>query len=180
MFELIINSEWDALTLRMVLWSGVVCVTWLGMAVACFADMWSGVNTARAIGEKVHSHRLRETFQKIKDYAGVLLPFLFIDIIGSMFTFYYLPFFQIVIAMGSILIEGWSVLENKRRKKSHAALLPELVTNIVKCAREKDAEAIIDAIQRLSTKDNNQKIFTEYGSDKGTGSKDNADSRRQG
>lgn len=157
MFELIIENNWDALTLRMILWSAVVCVTWLGMAVACFADMWSGVSTAKAIGEKVHSHRLRETFQKIKDYAGVLLPFLFIDIIGSMFTFYYLPFFQIVIATGSILIEGWSVLENKKRKRSHAALLPELVTNIVKCAREKDAEAIIEAIQGLSTKSDERK-----------------------
>lgn len=157
MFELIIENNWDALTLRMILWSAVVCVTWLGMAVACFADMWSGVSTAKAIGEKVHSHRLRETFQKIKDYAGVLLPFLFIDIIGSMFTFYYLPFFQIVIAAGSILIEGWSVLENKKRKRSHAALLPELVTNIVKCAREKDAEAIIEAIQGLSTKSDERK-----------------------
>lgn len=156
MFELIVEQNWDALTLRMILWSGVVCVAWLGMAVACFADMWSGVSTARAIGEKVHSHRLRETFQKIKDYAGVLLPFLFIDIIGSMFTFYYLPFFQIVIATGSILIEGWSVLENKKRKCSHAALLPELVSSIVKCAREKDAEAIIEAVQRLSTKDENK------------------------
>lgn len=157
MFDLIIENNWDALTLRMILWSAVVCVTWLGMAVACFADMWSGVSTAKAIGEKVHSHRLRETFQKIKDYAGVLLPFLFIDIIGSMFTFYYLPFFQIVIATGSILIEGWSVLENKKRKRSHAALLPELVTNIVKCAREKDAEAIIEAIQGLSTKSDERK-----------------------
>lgn len=153
MFELIINKNWDALTLRLILWSGVVCITWLGMAVACFADMWSGVSTARAIGERVHSHRLRETFQKIKDYAGVLLPFLCIDIIGSMFTFYYLPFFQIVIAAGSILIEGWSVIENKKRKRCHAALLPELVANIVKCAREKDAEAIIETIQRLATKD---------------------------
>lgn len=157
MFELIIENNWDVLTLRMILWSAVVCVTWLGMAVACFADMWSGVSTAKAIGEKVHSHRLRETFHKIKDYAGVLLPFLFIDIIGSMFTFYYLPFFQIVIATGSILIEGWSVLENKKRKRSHAALLPELVTNIVKCAREKDAEAIIEAIQGLSTKSDERK-----------------------
>ena len=158
MFDLIIEKNWDALTLRMLLWSAVVFLTWIGMAVACFADMWSGVSPARAIGEKVHSHRLRETFQKIKDYAGVLLPFLFIDIIGSMFSFYHLPFCQIVIAIGCILIEGWSVLENKKRKRSHAALLPGLVTNIVKCARAKDAEAIIEAIQRLSTKNDEKKV----------------------
>ena len=122
------------------------------MAVACFIDMLSGVSTARAIGEKVHSHRLRETFQKIKDYAGVMFPFMFIDIIGSLFSFYFLPFFQIVIAAGAITIEGWSVLENKKRKKSHAALIPELAKEIIQCAREKDAEALIGTIQNMSHK----------------------------
>ena len=152
MFEIIINNDWDGLLIRLIIWAIVIILAWIGMAVACFVDMWSGVNTARALGEKVHSHRLRETFQKIKDYAGVLLPFMFIDIIGSLFSFYFLPFFQILISAGSILIEGWSVLENKKRKKSHAALIPELAKEIVHCAREKDAEAIIETIQNISEK----------------------------
>ncbi|MBR2236335.1 MAG: hypothetical protein IJ887_00420 [Prevotella sp.] len=152
MFEIIINNDWDGLLIRLIIWAIVIILAWIGMAVACFVDMWSGVTTARALGEKVHSHRLRETFQKIKDYAGVLLPFMFIDIIGSLFSFYFLPFFQILIAAGSILIEGWSVLENKKRKKSHAALIPELAKEIVHCAREKDAEAIIETIQNISEK----------------------------
>lgn len=152
MFEIIINNDWDGLLIRLIIWAIVIILAWIGMAVACFVDMWSGVTTARALGEKVHSHRLRETFQKIKDYAGVLLPFMFIDIIGSLFSFYFLPFFQILISAGSILIEGWSVLENKKRKKSHAALIPELAKEIVHCAREKDAEAIIETIQNISEK----------------------------
>lgn len=152
MFEIIINNDWDGLLIRLIIWAIVIIIAWIGMAVACFVDMWSGVTTARALGEKVHSHRLRETFQKIKDYAGVLLPFMFIDIIGSLFSFYFLPFFQILISAGSILIEGWSVLENKKRKKSHAALIPELAKEIVHCAREKDAEAIIETIQNISEK----------------------------
>ena len=152
MFEIIINNDWDGLLIRLIIWAIVIILAWIGMAVACLVDMWSGVTTASALGEKVHSHRLRETFQKIKDYAGVLLPFMFIDIIGSLFSFYFLPFFQILIAAGSILIEGWSVLENKKRKKSHAALSPELAKEIVHCAREKDAEAIIETIQNISEK----------------------------
>lgn len=152
MFEIIVNNDWDGLLIRLIIWAIVIILAWIGMAVACFVDMWSGVTTARALGEKVHSHRLRETFQKIKDYAGVLLPFMFIDIIGSLFSFYFLPFFQILISAGSILIEGWSVLENKKRKKSHAALIPELAKEIVHCAREKDAEAIIETIQNISEK----------------------------
>ena len=156
MFDLIIAQDWDGIQLRLIIWAIVIFVAWIGMAMACFVDMWSGVSTARAIGEKVHSHRLRETFQKIKDYAGVMFPFMFIDIIGSLFSFYFLPFFQIITGAGAIIIEGWSVLENKKRKKSHAALIPELAKDIIQCAREKDAEALIETIQNLSHKKQEQ------------------------
>jgi len=152
MYDLIIEQNWEKIQLLLTIWAIVIFIAWIGMAVACFIDMLSGVSTARAIGEKVHSHRLRETFQKIKDYAGVMFPFMFIDIIGSLFSFYFLPFFQIVIAAGAITIEGWSVLENKKRKKSHAALIPELAKEIIQCAREKDAEALIETIQNMSHK----------------------------
>ena len=156
MFDLIIAQDWDGIQLRLIIWAIVIFIAWIGMAMACFVDMWSGVSTARAIGEKVHSHRLRETFQKIKDYAGVMFPFMFIDIIGSLFSFYFLPFFQIITGAGAIIIEGWSVLENKKRKKSHAALIPELAKDIIQCAREKDAEALIKTIQNLSHKKQEQ------------------------
>lgn len=156
MFDLIIAQDWDGIQLRLIIWAIVIFISWIGMAMACFVDMWSGVSTARAIGEKVHSHRLRETFQKIKDYAGVMFPFMFIDIIGSLFSFYFLPFFQIITGAGAIIIEGWSVLENKKRKKSHAALIPELAKDIIQCAREKDAEALIETIQNLSHKKQEQ------------------------
>lgn len=152
MYDLIIEQNWEKIQLLLTIWAIVIFIAWIGVAVACFIDMLSGVSTARAIGEKVHSHRLRETFQKIKDYAGVMFPFMFIDIIGSLFSFYFLPFFQIVIAAGAITIEGWSVLENKKRKKSHAALIPELAKEIIQCAREKDAEALIETIQNMSHK----------------------------
>ena len=161
MFDLIIAQEWDGIQLRLIIWATVIFIAWIGMAVACFVDMLSGVSTARAIGERLHSHRLRETFQKIKDYAGVMFPFMFIDIIGSLFTFYFLPFFQIVVSTGAIIIEGWSVLENKKRKKSHAALIPELAKEIIQCAREKDAEAIIETIQSLSHKNKNDNGNTD-------------------
>ena len=156
MFDLIIAQDWDGIQLRLIIWAIVIFIAWIGMAMACFVDMWSGVSTARAIGEKVHSHRLRETFQKIKDYAGVMFPFMFIDIIGSLFSFYFLSFFQIITGAGAIIIEGWSVLENKKRKKSHAALIPELAKDIIQCAREKDAEALIKTIQNLSHKKQEQ------------------------
>lgn len=149
MYELIVTQQWDDLYLRLALWAGIVFLAWTAVAVACFCDMWSGVAAARTLGEKIHSHRLRETVSKIKDYTGVLLAFLFIDLLGSLFSWYAMPFFQMLIAAGAILIEGWSVIENKKRKKSHAGMIPELAAQIVKCAREKDAEAIIHNIRNI-------------------------------
>lgn len=148
MLELFLSGDYGSLKVRLIVWSVVILIAWVGMAVACFADMWSGVSTAKALGEKIHSHRLRETLNKIKDYAGVMLPFLFVDIIGSMFSWYDMPFAQILLGLGAIFIEGWSIFENKKRKKSHAALLPDLIKQIIECGREKDAEAIIEAVEK--------------------------------
>lgn len=157
MLELFLNGDYGSLKLRLIVWSVVILIAWVGMAVACFADMWSGVSTAKALGEKIHSHRLRETLNKIKDYAGVMLPFLFVDIIGSLFNWYELPFAQILLGIGAIFIEGWSIFENKKRKKSHAAMLPDLIKQVIECAREKDAEALIEEIGDVIKKQQQQK-----------------------
>jgi len=157
MYELIIGHKWADLYLHIEIWGAVIFAAWVAVAVACFTDMWSGVSTARALGEKVHSHKLRETVNKIRDYVGVLLAFLFVDLLGSLFTWYTLPFFQMVISVGAMLIEGWSVIENKRRKKSNAGLVPEIAREIVKCVREKDAEEIIDDIKNIVEKKDKRK-----------------------
>lgn len=154
MFELIKTQDWDALQAHLTVFALVIFLAWTGMVVACLADLVSGVDAAKTIGEKLHSHGLRETVKKVKDYTGVMFPFLFIDIIGSLFSWYMLPYVELVIAVGAILIEGFSVIENKRRKHSHAALIPELAKEIINCTRQKDAEALVEAIKKLSEKEN--------------------------
>lgn len=154
MFELIKTQDWDALQAHLTVFALVIFLAWTGMVVACLADLISGVDAAKTIGEKLHSHGLRETVKKVKDYTGVMFPFLFIDIIGSLFSWYMLPYVELVIAVGAILIEGFSVIENKRRKHSHAALIPELAKEIINCTRQKDAEALVEAIKKLSEKEN--------------------------
>lgn len=156
MFELIKNHDWDALQAHLTVFALVIFLAWTGMVVACLADLVSGVDAAKAIGEKLHSHGLRETVKKIKDYTGVMFPFLFIDIIGSLFAWYALPYVEMMIAVGAIFIEGWSVIENKRRKHSHAALIPTIVKEIISCTREKDAVALIEAIQKTANQETKQ------------------------
>lgn len=85
-----------------------------------------------------------------------MFPFLFLDIIGSLFSWYMLPYVELVIAVGAILIEGFSVIENKRRKHSHAALIPTIAKEIISCTREKDAVALIETIQKTAKQDTKQ------------------------
>ena len=49
--------------------------------------------------------------------------------------------------MGIICIEGRSVLENSRKKKSHAADVADMAQKIVKCISSKDAEDLIEQIK---------------------------------
>ena len=46
-----------------------------------------------------------------------------------------------------LLVEGISVVENLRRKKSHAAEVADVAAKIVKCLTTEDAEKIIKMIK---------------------------------
>ncbi len=130
---------------------GVVLLAWVMILAACLVDFWSGCSTARAIGQRLNSHGFRKTLEKVGDYMKVSVVALLFDILGSLFTWYQLPYATIVVAVGAILIEGTSVFENSRRKKSNAAKLTDMAQKIVKAVTEKDAQAIIDAISKQAS-----------------------------
>lgn len=124
----------------------IVLICWAFVFVANFVDFWSGRNTARAIGEHIDSKGYRRTFIKIGDYYRVLIFALLFDLIGSLFTFYKLPFASLLGSISVIAIECASVLENSRRKKSHAAEVPDIIKRIIQCATTKDGEKILAEI----------------------------------
>lgn len=124
----------------------IVLICWDFVFIANFVDFWSGRNTARAIGEHIDSKGYRRTFIKIGDYYRVLIFALLFDLIGSLFTFYKLPFASLLGSISVIAIECASVLENSRRKKSHAAEVPDIIKKIIQCATTKDGEKILAEI----------------------------------
>lgn len=153
MYEQLITGDWETLKLRLSVWAGLAMAAWVSVAVACLCDMWSGVRAARKLGEKVHSHRLRETVEKIREYAGVLLPFLFVDAMGAVLPWYGLPYAQMLIALGGVTLEAVSIFENRRRARSRSALIPRLAESVVKCVRRKDAESLIKDIESIALKE---------------------------
>ena len=114
---------------------------------ACLLDMWTGIDAARANKEKICSRPLRKTGTKIVDYYRLVMFFILIDILGLCFPWYNLPYGAIIGTSGVLFVEGFSVVENLRKKKSHAADVADMAAKIVECLTPEEAQKIIKKIK---------------------------------
>lgn len=117
------------------------------ICIACLMDMWTGIDAAKANKEKIRSKSLRKTGVKIVDYFRLIIIFVLIDILGLCFPWYSLPYGAVIGTAGVLIVEGLSVVENLRRKRSHAAQVADVASKIVKCLTTEDAEKIIKMIK---------------------------------
>lgn len=115
--------------------------------VACFIDLWTGIDAARKNKEKIRSKALRRTVAKVLDYLRVIIFGVLIDVLGLAFPWYSIPYLAIVVTLGILFIEGKSVLENFQKKKSAAANVLDAIETIVNCTDNETAEKIIRAIK---------------------------------
>ncbi len=131
------------------LWIVVAFTCCVLVVLAAFIDMWSGVEAARAVKERISSHGLRKTVSKIVDYLRVVFFAALIDTLGLFFPWYLLPYFVMACTLGVLLIEGRSVIENSRKKKSQAAAIPDAVRSIIQAATREEAEKVLEQIDNL-------------------------------
>lgn len=115
--------------------------------VACFIDLWTGIDAARKNKEKIRSKALRRTIAKVLDYLRVIIFAVLIDVLGLSFPWYAIPYCAVVCALGILIIEGKSVLENFQKKKSAAAQVVDVIQAIVDATDNETAEKIIKAIK---------------------------------
>lgn len=129
--------------------SGIVIIfaCMILIVLACLMDMWTGIDAARANKEKIRSRPLRKTGMKIVDYYRLFVFFVFIDILGLCFPWYNMPYGAIIGTLAVLLIEGWSVKENFRKKKSHAAEVADMAAKIVECLSPEEAQKLIKIIK---------------------------------
>lgn len=125
----------------------VMFVCLVAIAVACMMDLWTGIEAARANKERVRSRPLRRTGTKMLDYYRIFVIFVLIDILGLCFPLYHLPYAAIICTAAVISIEGVSIVENFKKKKSHAADVAEVAKNIIECLTKEEAEKIIKTIK---------------------------------
>lgn len=128
-------------------WAFVMFVCALLTVAAAAMDMWTGIDAARANKERISSRGLRKTVAKVVDYLRVLLFALFIDMLGAFIEWYALPYCAMLCTLGVLLIEGKSVIENLKKKRSHASDIVEMAARIIECATRGDAEKIIEALK---------------------------------
>lgn len=138
----------------------IIFVCCILVIAAALLDMWTGVDAAFANRERIRSHSLRKTVRKVIDYLRIVVFGVLIDILGLFFPWYDIPYACIVVTLGVILIEGKSVIENFKKKRSSAAQVLDIVAKIIECADEKDARKLIGIIRGEQIKE------TDNGDDK--------------
>ena len=157
MLELIEAKDLEALMFFITVRVVIIVICWIFSTIACIVDFWSGTLTAKILGEKLMSHGFRRTVVKIGDYARVLMFAFMVDALGSLLSFYILPFATMLCALAILCIEGKSVLENSKRRKAHAADVPDIVKKIVQAATAEQGHEILNEITKiiaLNDKDN--------------------------
>lgn len=131
----------------------IIFVCCILVVAAALIDMWTGVDAARANRERIRSHSLRKTVRKVIDYLRIVVFGVLIDILGLFLPWYDIPYACIVVTLGVILIEGKSVIENLKKKRSSAAQVVDMVGKIIECADEKDAKKLIARIKGNDVKE---------------------------
>lgn len=141
---------------KFMLFMGVMFVICVVVVVAILLDLWDGVYTARITGERVHSHKFRDTIYKMSEYWRFILIGFLIDCVGLLlacfsgwFDFYVVPFVAIVFGSGLILVEIKSMFEHARRRKSRTADIPSLLRKIINAKNIDEAREVLDRISGI-------------------------------
>lgn len=125
----------------------IIFICCLLVIFACLFDLWTGIDAAKANKERIRSKALRRTVNKALDYLRVVIFGVLIDVLGLVFPWYAIPYCAVLVTLGVILIEGKSVIENYRKKRSSAANVVEMIETIIKCSDNDTAEKLIKAIK---------------------------------
>lgn len=125
----------------------IIFICFILIIIAALIDLWTGVDAARKNHEQIRSKMLRRTVTKVLDYFRVVIFGVLLDVLGLCFTWYAIPYAAVLVTLGILMIEGKSVLENFRKKKSNAADIVDVIGEILECADSDTAQKIIKKLK---------------------------------
>lgn len=128
---------------------GIILGLWLLFISATLIDLWDAIYTARLLKQRIFSHKLRMTINKLGEYWRIMLLGFVFDLIGVIFPWYAYPYLSILICVGIVLIEMKSVWEHARKRKSRVADIPDIIDEVIKATNKPEAEKAINLIKDL-------------------------------
>jgi uncharacterized membrane protein len=129
---------------------------WVLMVIAVLIDLWTGIERAKKRGEKIKSHKLRRTIEKISEYWRVMIFGFFIDIVLFVILPHTVPLGSFVFSLACCGIEAKSVIENLKQKKSVAAQIPNAVMKLLETLDNPEKlSTYIEIFNKLNTKNEN-------------------------
>ena len=146
MMDFLMTGDFSHVQARMY----IILAMWAIMCIAVCVDLWAGVDSAKARGEKIYSGGLRRTFAKLGDYWRIQVMALIFDLIGGFIPWYNLPYASMLVTAAIVLIELRIVWENEKAKKSNVAKLPEAIRAIIQCADAKTAEQLLNKLKEVT------------------------------
>lgn len=122
----------------------------LTTGVFSIADTISGIYTAKKTGEKLRSHRLRKTFEKMAVYWFFQTLVAIVGVILTLLPWYNLPYLSMILAVAVCVTEGRSMWEHSRRRKDGVAKIPETMQELIDIVggEEEVKRALLDFVQR--------------------------------
>jgi hypothetical protein len=122
-------------------------------------DLYDGVRTARMIGERVRSHKLRDTLTKFFSYWLFVICGALVDTIGAYATTYWAkPYVTLAMTLIAGIIEIHSLFEHSHKRKDNASKIEDVVREIIKASTSKEAKELLPRIEEIlnaaSKKDN--------------------------
>lgn len=127
----------------------IVFALFLLTIVLVFADLSYAISTAKRLGERIRSRKLRKSIDKILRYWGLQLLASILGSFGLLFKGYDLPYLTMFITLIIVIIEGKSLWEHFRRRKDHMSKIPETIEEMIDfVGSEAEFKSIITEIAR--------------------------------
>lgn len=149
-FEMIKSGMGDYSFHHLVWHLTIVAFCILVTGVFSVADTASGIYTAKKTGERLRSHRLRKTFEKMAVYWFFQILVAIVGVLLTPMSWYNLPYLSMIFALAICVSEGISMWEHSKRRKDGVAKIPESLQGLVDLmgGEEKLKQEVLDLVRR--------------------------------
>ena len=123
---------------------------WLLVMIAIMVDLADGIYTAKCLKKRIHSKKMRVTFEKVFEYWRFMVVGLLADVVLVILPWYNRPYASIVLALILIGVELMSLMEHAKARKSKVVKGQAVLEKIIECSTSEKAKELMEFIKQNS------------------------------